>query len=158
MNEIKFTVPAIPIAQPRQRQRVATINGRPMAMNYTPTKSPVNAFKATVRMAAQQVYSGPPLTGPLWMELVFVFPRPGRLIWKKRPMPRERHASKPDRDNCEKSVMDSLKGLLFIDDGQICDGPIQKWIAAGDEQPHVEILIRVAELADNMPVEAKLFS
>jgi Holliday junction resolvase RusA-like endonuclease len=56
-------------------------------------------------------------------------------------MPRTYHAKKPDRDNLDKAVMDALKGLAWIDDSQVCDGRIIKLIAAGDEQPHVEIRI-----------------
>ena len=47
---IAFTVPALPVAQPRQRHRVASIGGRMVAQNYTPTKSPANEFKATVNI------------------------------------------------------------------------------------------------------------
>ena len=63
------------------------------------------------------------------------------MIWKTREMPRAFHSSKPDRDNLDKAVMDALKGLAWIDDSQVCQGEIQKWIAAGDEQPHALILI-----------------
>lgn len=102
---------------------------------------PIAAFKATVRMAAQDAYRGAPLSGPLRMSIVFVFPRTSQQIWKTRPMPRLRHAKTPDRDNCEKAVMDALREIVFVDDAQVCCGEVEKWIAAGDEQPHVEIAI-----------------
>lgn len=60
-------------------------------------------------------------------------------------MPRIPHGKKPDRDNCDKSVMDALTGLLWVDDAQVCDGRLTKWIAAGDEQPHVMIEITPIE-------------
>lgn len=142
---ISFTVPSIPVAQPRQRHRVATINGHTMAMNYTPGKHPVNAFKASVQHAANAAYQGPPIEGPLFLRLVFVMPRPGRLIWKSRPMPRCRHQQKPDIDNLAKSVKDALKGIVWRDDSQVCSAKWSKWIAAGDEQPHVEIEIRTID-------------
>lgn len=135
---IRFTIPAIPIAQPRQRH--ALFGGH--IRNYTPSKHPVNDFKATARLAAAQAYQGPPLEGPLSMSVCFVFPRTKGETWKRREMPRIRHAKKPDRDNCEKSLMDSLRGLLFIDDAQVCAGEVCKWIAAGDEQPHVTVEVR----------------
>jgi Holliday junction resolvase RusA-like endonuclease len=49
--------------------------------------------------------------------------------------------SKPDRDNAEKAILDSLKGVVFLDDAQVCDGVVQKMYHAGDESPgvHVEI-------------------
>jgi len=59
--------------------------------------------------------------------------------------PRIRHAKKPDRDNLDKALMDSLTGLLWIDDAQVCDGRITKWIAAGDEQPHVVVTLSEVE-------------
>lgn len=139
---IKIIVPAVPVAQPRAR---ASSWGGKVRM-YEPKKHPVTAFKATVRMAFQQAYHGPPLTGPLRCSITFVFPRPQNMVWKKRPMPRCWHGKKPDRDNCDKSVMDALKGIAWIDDAQVCDGRIQKLIAAGDEPPHV--VIELEELED----------
>jgi Holliday junction resolvase RusA-like endonuclease len=139
---IIFTVPAVPVPQPRQRHRVIHANGRAFAHNYTPAKDPVNAFKAAVQLASSQAYQGPPLEGPLDVSLIFVFPRPQRLVWKKRPMPRVWHTSVPDRDNLMKSFQDALNKLIWVDDGQICDGVTLKYIAAGNEQPHVEVVIR----------------
>ena len=137
---IEIRVPAIPIAQPRAR--ATAIGGR--ARVYEPTKHPIAAFKASVRLAASCAFTGAPLQGPLRVDCVFVFPRTNAQRWKTRPMPRLRHAKKPDRDNCDKAVLDALSGLMWVDDCQVCEGELQKWIASGDEQPHV--LIRVTEL------------
>lgn len=133
--KIAFTIPAIPIAQPRQR--VGVIAGR--ARTYTPIKAPVNAYKATCRIAAAQSGQAVVLDGPIALKAVFVLPRPSAKIWKARPMPRERHAKKPDADNLAKSLLDALTGLLWRDDSQISSLTIEKWIAAGDERPHVEV-------------------
>lgn len=144
---VAFTVPGVPVAQPRQRHRILeSKHGGKFVQNYTPTAAPVNAFKAAVRLSLSAVYKGPPLTGPLRMSVTFLFARPGRLIWKTRPMPRCWHWGKPDRDNLEKSLKDSLKGLLWNDDSQVCAGPIYKMYAAGDEQPCVEV--QVTQLED----------
>ena len=43
-NVMKFTVNAVPIAQPRQRIRVMMIRGHTLATNYTPKKAPVQDF------------------------------------------------------------------------------------------------------------------
>jgi len=139
---ITFTVPTVPIAQPRQRHRIISGGGRTFAHNYTPTRDPVNAYKAAVQMAAQEAYRGSPLAGPLSVSMVFVMPRPKSLIWKAKPMPRVPHVGKPDRDNLMKSTQDALNELLWKDDSQICGGLVEKWIAAGDEQPHVEITVQ----------------
>jgi len=139
--KIEFTVPALPTAQPRQRHRIINAGGRAFAHNYTPTRDPVNAFKAAVQMAVEKAYQGPPLEGPLRMSIVFVCPRPKNMIWKTKPMPRVWHDYKFDRDNLMKSLQDAMNKIVFLDDSQICSGPIDKVIAAGDESAHVEVVI-----------------
>lgn len=148
MNDhLTFRVPAVPVGQPRAR--ASSFRGRVRVHEVTQIKNsdgsrkphPIVAFKATVRMAAAEVHRGAPLAGPLRCDLEFVLPRPKALFWKTKPMPRVPHVAKPDRDNLDKAVMDALKGLVWLDDCQVCDGRIQKWIAAGDEQPHVVVTI-----------------
>lgn len=140
MAVIQFTIPSIPVAQPRQRH--ALIAGH--VRNYTPKDSPVNAFKAACQFAAATAYQGPPLDGPLRMDLVFVFPRPAT-VPKKFGTGRLRHTGKPDRDNVMKALQDALEGLLFRNDSLICAGEVEKWKAAADEQPHVSV--RITELS-----------
>jgi len=120
---------------------VINAGGRTYAHNYTPAKDPVNVFKAAVQLCFHRAYAGPPLTGPLRLECVFIFPRPKSKVWKTKPMPRVPHTGKPDRDNLLKSLQDALNGLAYRDDSQIFDGVTSKWIAAGDEPPHVEVFI-----------------
>lgn len=145
---IRFRVPGVPVAAPRVK---ATIRGAHAGV-YTPTKTStgksngVAEFKATIRMAARAITTGPLLDGPLRVDLEFVFPRQSNKIWKNRPMPRYRKTTKPDRDNLDKICMDALTGVLWVDDNQVCDGRITKWHAAGDESPHV--LITVSRLDD----------
>lgn len=136
-EQIAFTIPGVPVAQPRQRH--AMIAGH--VRNYTPTKHPVNAFKAVARLAASAAMKDGPIEGPLRVDLVFVFARPAAKVWKSKPMPRIRHTAKPDRDNLEKSVQDALNEIVWRDDAQICAGETEKWYAAGDEHPHVGITV-----------------
>lgn len=139
MPQIQFTVPCVPVAQPRQRHRVVHAGGRSFASNYTPAKDPVNAFKSACQLAASQAYAGAPLDCPLAMDLVFVFPRgkqPKRVGSGRLP-----HTVKPDRDNLAKSLQDALNGLVYRDDSLIYAGRITKWRASEFEQPHVEVAI-----------------
>lgn len=152
---IAFTVPAVPVAQPRQRHRVIQAGGRTFASNYLPKSDPVNAFKAACQVAASQAYSGPPLDEPISMAIVFVMPRT-KPSWLKKESPwfaawkageRIPHAVKRnDRDNLMKSVQDALNGLVYADDGLIYAGQPEKWLASETEQPHVEIVIDTIEL------------
>ena len=142
MPDIAFTIPGIPVAQPRQRHRVVSAGNRVFATNYTPRKDPVNSFKAAAMYAAQQAYDGPPLDGPVKVSVVFAMPRPARLVWKKRPMPREMHVGKPDIENLVKSLLDAMTGILWRDDAQVCSLNAFKVIAAGEESPHVALVVQ----------------
>ncbi len=135
--KIEFTVPAVPVAQPRAK---ATVRGG-FARVYNDSKHPVNDFKASVRMAFRGEFAGPPLHGPLAVRLVFVFPRASNKFWKSKAMPRYVKETKPDIDNLAKSVLDSLNKIAFQDDGQVATMLITKCHAAGDEPPHVEVEI-----------------
>lgn len=133
---ITFTVPTIPVAQPRQRYRVLTVAGKTVAHNYTPTNSPVNAFKAAVQFAAHEAYNGrPPHNGPVRLFATFVLPRPQAKCWKTKPMPQAPHVGKPDIDNLTKALTDALNGLLYAGDSRIYAATVVKLIAAGGQQP-----------------------
>ena len=136
---IQFTVPAVPVAQPRAR--ATTINGH-ARMYEAASKHPIHAFKASVRLAAREVYKGPPLDGPLRVWATFVFPRPQRLCRKKDPTGRlPCDSGRSDLDNLIKGLCDALNELTWKDDRQICAALIVKEYAAIDEQPHVDVSI-----------------
>lgn len=140
MCEIRFNVPAVPVPQPRPR--AVAVNGRARVFG-APKSHAVHAFKATCRLSFSEARWVNPLTGPVALALVFVFPRPK--LPKKLGTGRLPHAKRPDFDNCEKSVVDALTGLAWKDDSQLCDVRTTKWIAAADEPPHVEVCIRPLE-------------
>lgn len=150
MKQLSFTVPAIPVAQPRQRSRtIRTKTGREFAHNYTPARHPVNAFKASVQLAAHQkvarASNGVPYDGPIELIATFVMPRPRVKVWKRKPMRREPHIARPDIDNLLKALADALSGILWRDDAQVYAVDAGKVIAAGDETPHVEVTVRRLE-------------
>jgi len=86
------------------------------------------------------------MPGPFGVDLYFVFPRPQSIVWKTKPMPGLWHMIKPDRDNLDKAILDSLTGIFWKDDCQVCCGSIRKTVAAGHEPEGVTISIRL--LAD----------
>jgi Holliday junction resolvase RusA-like endonuclease len=140
VSTISFAVPAIPVAQPRQR--VTTIGGH--ARTYMPAKHPVQAFKATTRLAyAEAAGDAEPASGPVMLTLEFLMPRPKAMCWKTKPTLRAPHTKKPDIDNLVKAVMDALTGLAWRDDTQVCFLFAAKSIAAGDESPSVKVTIRI---------------
>jgi Holliday junction resolvase RusA-like endonuclease len=136
---VKFTVPSIPIAQPRQRTRVANFGGRIGTQNYTPKKDPVHTFKATVQLAARQAYQGPPLEGPLSLRLLYRLARKKYQTKKRGDNPPMYHTSTPDTDNLMKSLCDALNELVWRDDSQIAEVSIVKLVSAASEQPGVDV-------------------
>lgn len=134
MTSITFRVPAVPVAQPRAR--ATTVNGQ--ARMYEAKKShAIHDFKASVRLAATQAYRGAPLTGPLDVSLVFVFP--------SKSKHRKLKPTKPDCDNLAKACLDCLNKLLYLDDGQVTCLCVEKYHAERNEQPHVLVTIEEVE-------------
>lgn len=133
---IELTVPGEPIAQPRAR--ATRIGGH--ARMYTPDNG-VKSFKEACRIMFAQQHQGPPLDGPVYVEIRAVFARPKRLVWKKRMMLTEWHVSRPDADNTFKAATDALNGIAWRDDSQIAWAVIRKVYASGTEQPHTRITI-----------------
>lgn len=126
---IEFFAVGIPRAQPRAR--AARIG------KFTRVYNPSDAddWKTIVRnaaIAAQRLsdMSDPePWSGPLYVNLVFYFPRPKGHFNKKglKSTAPVWHTSKPDRDNLEKAVLDALVNAGVIsDDKSVCAGGIQK--------------------------------
>ena len=147
MAELTFRVFGEPKAQPRQRSFVLRGRGgkpildkagAPIVRTYDP--STAEGFKNAIAIAAKEFRPASPIAAPITLAADFLFARPQRLMRKKDPIGRIPHVSKPDRDNVEKSLTDSLKAIGFIvDDCQICAGEIRKFYVAMGESPGAEI-------------------
>lgn len=140
---IHFTVYGSPIAQPRIRARGFLKDGEVFAHIYEPGKkdSPARQWKSDIKSAAEKLKPSRPSAGPVGVWIHFFFPRPKRLMRKKDPDGALPHISKPDRDNCEKAVLDALKGLFFVDDSQVCRGEVTKWYHEKHTGPRADITI-----------------
>lgn len=139
---ITFTVPGIPVAQPRARARV--VNGH--AQVYTAAKKdPVNSFKAAVQFAAQVAHRGSLLDGPLSLTLTYRFDRKKYQIKKRGDNPPLYKTSTPDVDNLMKSVCDALNGVLWKDDALIADARVVKTVAALSEKPGVDVSVSMLD-------------
>jgi len=150
MSVIEFIVPAVPIALPRKRSRAfRDRSGSLQTQTYTPTADKSNALKALIAFSLSQAYQGPPLTGPIGLDVDFVFERPQSKVWKTKAMPRDWKSTSPDLSNLVKLVEDALNKIAFVDDAQIVDGRNRKLIANGLEQPHLRVRIyRIDYLAE----------
>lgn len=136
MSPITFQVTGEVKAQPRARSsvvrgkggRVILKNGQPIIRAYE--SGSAENWKSLIAIAAREHRPGLPLLGPLMVDIEFRFKRPKlhyRTNGQLKPNAPVWHTSKPDRDNCEKAVTDTLKVLgMFGDDCQVCAGQILK--------------------------------
>lgn len=139
---VQFRVDHEPVPQPRQRHRI--VKSRGFVQNYTPSNHPVHSFKSAVRAAGEAAMGGVMLQGPIVLTATFVLPRPSNMVWKRRDMPRVPHTKRCDWDNLGKSLTDAMTGVCYEDDGQLFMVNVEKWIAAGNEQPHVVVTMQEA--------------
>jgi Holliday junction resolvase RusA-like endonuclease len=107
---------------------------------YTPKHS--KDFEYEVRRHAEEKFKAP-MTCPVRLSVTFLLPRPKRLYWKTKAMPRVAHTSRPDIDNLVKSCTDGLNGIAYIDDAQITELKAIKRYHSGDEGPRT--IIRIEE-------------
>lgn len=127
-RQVSFRVPGAPVAQPRPR---AVMRGRRAGV-YVDTSGPIGAYRDSVAALCRQAVTER-FSGPVAVVLHFVFPRPQRMVWRRRPMPAEWRCTKPDIDNLAKAVMDSMNGVAWHDDGQVVAMSATKVTAAGEQ-------------------------
>jgi len=145
--KLNLRIPGVPVSQPRAK--AVTIAGRTRLYTPTSRKRPdgkrvsngVAEFKALVALVAAENYDGPLLSEPLRVDCCWVFPRTKAQTWKRKPMPRLPYTGKIDRDNLDKMILDSLQGVVWSNDTYVQCGWLEKWHAAGDEQPHTLVVI-----------------
>jgi Holliday junction resolvase RusA-like endonuclease len=114
-------------------------------LTYTHQTDELTKWREHVRSVAAEVSTGRLIDGAVELRCVFFLPRPGRLIWKTRPMPTEPAPTRPDLDNLIKAVKDALKGVVWRDDQQVCRLVAEKRYnpgpGYGDERARVEVRV-----------------
>ena len=145
---LTVTVDGVPVAQPRHKVGAGFGGGKPRA--YLPKDHPVHAFKQQAKLECRRTILANkqewPSVLPLGLWLVFIMPRPQRLVWKNKPMPRCWAPHKPDCDNLVKAILDGIASEIVHDDAQIVWLNAWKYYAAGDEKPHVEVTVSILEI------------
>lgn len=138
----EFNVAGDPKPQPRPR--AFTRGGS--ARVYDPGTA--EGWKGAVALAAREHLPREPLQGPVRVSITLRFRRPRAHYVASKPERGLRadapvyHTARPDRDNCEKALTDSLTQLgMWHDDGQVCGGEVVK--VYGDT-PGADVRIEVA--------------
>jgi Holliday junction resolvase RusA-like endonuclease len=164
-----------PKPQPRPRGQVMRLrNGKMTVHIYDKLEAyePKEPGKRRVRKAWDAAYwrdriiaairankPAAPAAGPLRCDVTFLFPRPEYMLAKKYSRGRILHYVRPDRDNLDKLILDAItqagwyevRGetiktpLVWHDDGQVCQGEIQKYYVAIGEEPGARIVVKSLE-------------
>ena len=130
---VKLEVPGEPIAQPRARHG-RTKDGKHVTYQ-APKGHPVLAYKKAIGMMAGVLVAGhSPIDGPVRLWVRFCMPIPAS--YKEEDLDFQPHIKRPDVDNLVKSVMDALRGIVWVDDSQVCETSLEKWYST---RPRVEI-------------------
>lgn len=133
-----FQAFGIPKGQPRVR---AFVRGRHAGV-YDPGTA--DDWKAAIHIAAKEelrvlgTTDFPLYKGAVCVDCTFIFPRPKshfRSNGQLKPGSPLWHTSKPDRDNLDKAVLDTLTKLqLWPDDSYVASGSLTKRYAEDGEQ------------------------
>ena len=117
-NAVEFVIPGIPTAWARAGAR-----GR---IHFTPGKQR-RAMSVVAMVSSDAMGDRPPFTGPVSVTVTASW------AWPKSIRPRKRQAlgsnyraSRPDADNVAKLIADSLTGIVYVDDAQICELRVRK--------------------------------
>lgn len=105
-NTFRFIIPIDPIPWKRP--------GQSRFGRYDLQKAVKNQYRA---IFARSMNNHPPLQGNVRLSIIFFMPTPKSLPKKDRD---SWHSKKPDLDNLIKLVMDSMNGVCFRDDSQVC--------------------------------------
>ena len=138
---LKFWIPGEPQAQPRAK--AARVGG--FVRVYTPATA--DNWKRNIEIYSKPFQPDSPYDCPLRVDVIYFFSRPEYLLRPDSPRDPIPHPQKPDRDNCDKALLDTLTGLKFWkDDKQVFDGRIRKYYVPLFGQPGALVTIsRVPE-------------
>jgi len=142
MKNIMITVPKAPVSASRPR---VPRYGKPYY------NEPYNTYKQYLKdymkmfmfESKNLVY---PKYEPLHIDIIFYMEIP-KSTSKKKALTMEGlfHVKKPDKDNLEKAVLDSMNGVVYHDDGQVCSSTVKKIYSSN---PRTEINITSLELGN----------
>jgi len=144
---IAFFVPGTPVAQPRPRARAYLVKdengaymrdrfGRPVPRAQIYDPGTADCWQGAVRGAARPYGPPAPFEGPMHVRLEVRLPRPkchyreGRFFDRLREDAPQWPVQRPDIDNLVKAILDGLTGIMWQDDGQVCQLEVVKFFSS----------------------------
>lgn len=144
-----FFVPGEAIAQPRPR---AVKVGKFSRVISAQSEHPINRWKWSIaHYAKAAMKAAPPTQQPVLLEMLFLMPRPKRLLAKRFERSVILHTSKPDLDNLEKAVKDALNCIAWVDDSQVSTSWKRKRYTLPDESPGVHVMVTLDTATSGIP-------
>lgn len=144
MPEIKIFVPGIPATA---GSKTGFYNKKLGRVIMAPANKRQKPWMSHVQACALDHYSGPPITGPVALTLIFSMPRPkshfgtGKNAEKLKEASPQYHTKKPDLTKLLRAVEDALTGIMWKDDSQVCEfSCLKEYVENG--YPGVEVTIK----------------
>jgi Holliday junction resolvase RusA-like endonuclease len=136
-------VPGVPRGKQRPRFYIRKKkDGSNFFGSYTPKDTIL--YENAVKMAYQQQWNRPPITGAVRMIISAYFPPPSSISnTKRKKLLLGWYDKKPDIDNIAKAVIDGLNGVAFLDDRQIVNLEVRKFYG---ERPVLQVLIEEMDI------------
>jgi len=117
--QISFTIPGRLKGKGRHRSRALSVRGKTFVQQYADPKT-VSAEAMVRSIGAEAMRGRPPAEGPLVLDVEVTLNTPQS--WsKKRKASAIYVTGKPDIDNVVKLLGDSLNGIAWGDDSQLCE-------------------------------------
>lgn len=140
MDPLHLTVLGEPSAQPRHRHFARGSGDKTFVQTYDPAMVKKKTFASIV----EEFAPNEPISGPIQLECTFYMSRPknhygtGKNASQLKKSAPEWHTGRPDADNLNKFIMDSLNKIFWKDDSQISCIVARKLYS---EKPRTEITI-----------------
>ena len=144
MKTYTFFIPVKPVGKARPRFVVRHGKGHAYSVSETD--------EGKIIIYLNQQWVGRPLiTEAVKITAIYVFARPkghygtGRNSSKLKASSPVMYTKKPDIDNIDKILLDSLNGIILKDDAQVIAMDSTKRYAGDNEQEHIEFKLEVIE-------------
>lgn len=112
---LEFFVPGVPQTKGSARAFMPKGARHPVITNDNPKNK---GWAKTITLEAQRMarqMGMQPTNGPVMLRLTFYVPRPQRVRESGTPS-----TTRPDLDKMERSVLDALEGVFYLNDAQVC--------------------------------------
>lgn len=94
-------------------------------------------------------YTSEPMSGPVEVEILFLLPIPASIKGRMRKdmvSNYVKHIKKPDLDNLEKLILDTMSGIIYVDDCQVTRKIASKRYS---ERPRVVVTVQAISNNEN---------